>query len=751
MMETKLLNNNIKVFAYYPEWAIYDKKYFIEQIPVNKLTHILYAFMLPNPSQDDYNLWASNWSYPAKPYTPPPVVPEGTLVSQDEYAKNINITKLKTLKLKNPNIKILISVGGWSMSFNFSKIFADPILRNNFVISSVKFIIDNGFDGIDIDWEYPGVQGIGFNRISNDDPNNFAITLDALKKEFQKQNPNKKYEITVAMGTNPKVILNYKPILPYVDYILMMTYDYAGAWGNGGHLAALYPNPKQTDIDPEWNVSSALQNTLNIGCPLEKIVLGMPMYGRGWASIVPNDPNLPLFGNSTKGPAKTYSGNAGEPGLTDWKDLVNVIGKNGLVEYYDPDAKAYFAHNKVTGETWSYDRPETIELKTQYALSAGIAGIMFWELSEDTRNDLDNNLLERAVRILNDNNGDDNSNNSNNNNNNNSNGNNIDSINLSVTINLIQNTDKGGYGTISITNNGSLMDEWKLELITHNYNIVSLPSINMTNNDNRIILFGSSFGQGKTINSQLSYIGSGDLNTTSSTPGIIVVTKVTFQDSPKLDLTVKIKSIQFWGNGGNGEISITNNGPITLTNWSFQLTTQNFTIQNFWQLSMERSNNNNIIIKPASWQPTLNSGQTVTSGFSYSGMTEYLDASSITAGVKVFIDRNNIADPDAPLNLTVSIKSTSNWGTGGNGTITITNNGRLSISNWSFQLNTLNFVIQNFWTLTMKGTGSNITVGPPYWSTTLKPSETISSGFSYSGSSSILQAKSDPNIKLILN
>ena len=170
-----------KVFGYFSEWSIYGRNFSVEQIPVNNLTHIVYAFMLPNPNQNDFNIFKKNNSSLILPYYPPPGKPEGSLIAHDEYANKINITKLKTLKKTNPNIKILISIGGWTLSWTFSKIMKDKTLRTNLISSSVDFIIKNGFDGIDIDWEFVGKQGIGFNYVDekNDGPN-FVIFLILL-------------------------------------------------------------------------------------------------------------------------------------------------------------------------------------------------------------------------------------------------------------------------------------------------------------------------------------------------------------------------------------------------------------------------------------------------------------------------------------------------------------------------------------------------------------------------------------------
>jgi chitinase len=395
---TPKLASSKKVFAYFTEWSIYGLGYSVNMIPVSQLTHILYAFTLPQPSQADYNLLCANYAYPPKPYNAS--VPEATMIFQDPYASSINIANLIQLKANNPQLKILFSIGGWSFSWIFSTIAANPSLTQVLASSAVSFIIKNGFDGIDFDWEFPGVQGIGYNYVDpvNDGPN-FGKLLQAVRQEMDQQSPNYHLELTCAMGTNPVVINNLASTEPYLDYALLMCYDYFGPWGNGGHLSALYDHTGLT-LNSQFNGNSAVLNFEAIKFPLSKIVMGCPMYARGWAKIVPTNPAIPIFGQSISGPANSYSGVNGEPGLTFWKDLVGIVGTNGLTRYFDNVALVPYLHNSVTGETWTYEDDISIQYKAQYVVQNNLAGMMFWELSNDTRSG-NNNILSSAVSILN--------------------------------------------------------------------------------------------------------------------------------------------------------------------------------------------------------------------------------------------------------------------------------------------------------------------------------------------------------------
>lgn len=386
-----------KVMGYVAQWDMYDRKYPIETIPGDKLTHIMYAFCLPNPNQEDYNKLKEHYPFPPKPYYPPPQLPEGAFAIHDEYAFEQQVPALMALKQKYPHLKICISLGGWTLSWTMSKVMSTPSLRSQFIKSSVDAIIKYGFDGFDLDWEYPGKQGAGYNVVDEvNDKVNVATFFKELKAELKTRLPSKHIELSVASGANKKVIEQYKDSIQYLDYFNLMTYDFYGSWGNGGHLSGLYQNPQQGNPEDGFNIDAAVTSALTI-CPKEKLCIGVPFYARGWQSLQkdPNNPTAPIiFGVSTQGPGITKSQNAGgEPGLTCWKDLRDFIGKNNNIEYFDDVAKVPYVYNSTTGETWTYDNPKSIQFKIQYLKEKDLAGLIIWQLSDDVR-DGKNSLLD---------------------------------------------------------------------------------------------------------------------------------------------------------------------------------------------------------------------------------------------------------------------------------------------------------------------------------------------------------------------
>jgi chitinase len=388
---------NKKIFAYFTEWSIYARNYNINDISANKISHLLYAFMLPNPSQADFNLLMANYPFPPVPYNS--AIPEGTLVHHDGGAAYKNIPALQSLKAKNPHLKVLISIGGWSLSWILSKVCADTILRKRFVESSVSFIVKNGFDGIDIDWEYVGVQGPGYNYLDAvNDPLNFVLLLQDMRKEMDLKSPNKKLEITAATGANPTVLQNYKSAFAHLDYVLLMTYDYAGAWQReGGHQSGLYKNPADNNQPFGFNVDFAVKKVIELGCSKSKICVGSPLYGRGWSKLEGG-----IFGTVPAGysiAANSYSGVAGQPGVSSWRHLRDKIKDGTLIEYIDEIAKGAHAINPNTKETWSYDNIVTASDKANYVVDNDLAGVLMWELSDDVRDGTDS-LLDAIYTVF---------------------------------------------------------------------------------------------------------------------------------------------------------------------------------------------------------------------------------------------------------------------------------------------------------------------------------------------------------------
>jgi chitinase len=312
-----------------------------------------------------------------------------------------NFNQLRKLKQLYPQIRVLLSIGGWTESARFSDVAASPENRAAFVASCIdKFIHGNVapgisaagvFDGLDIDWEYPGRCGATCNFRPEDGAN-----FTALLAEFRAQLDDTEDEIFVATGVAtdllltiaaPASIYNSEPIRiseihEYLDWINLMTYDFHGGWESSGptnHHAHLQKSSCDAD-DATWG-ARAVDIYLTGGVPANKLLLGVPFYGRGWRGVpAVNDG----FCQEARGvPRGTY-----EKGVEDY----SVLAAAGKPSFHDEGTAAHWTFDGQ--EFWTFDDPQSLGWKVDYIQTQGLRGTMFWEMSGDS----DTGDLIRAQR-----------------------------------------------------------------------------------------------------------------------------------------------------------------------------------------------------------------------------------------------------------------------------------------------------------------------------------------------------------------
>jgi len=378
------------VIGYYPGWGIYGRGFEIADLPGGKLTHVNYAFanivggqcVLGDPWADvERHLPGDPWSGPG---------------SDAPYFGNFR--QLDLLQEQHPGLQTLISVGGWTWSGNFSDAALTPASRALFATSCADFMETYGFDGIDIDWEYPGGGGLASNTTRPEDPENFTLLLQALRSELDARGvaAGRHYLLTIAApaGLDKIAKLEVEQIHPLLDFINVMTYDMNGAWSPVSNFnAPLYASPGDPTSTPGVNADAALQNYLGRGVPPGKLVMGIPFYGRGVQGVA--DVNGGLFQSFTSVPFGTWDdGASGATGMFDYADIAtNYLNQPGVDAYRDTDAGVPWLHDPASGLFLSYDDPASLALKKQYVLDNGLGGVMIWEMS----NDLDDRLLDVLV------------------------------------------------------------------------------------------------------------------------------------------------------------------------------------------------------------------------------------------------------------------------------------------------------------------------------------------------------------------
>jgi chitinase len=316
------------------------------EIDATKLTHINYAFV----DVQDSMAWLTN-------------------ITTD----TVNFRILNKLKEVNPDLRILISIGGWTWSGNFSDATLTPQSREKFARTSADIVVDYDLDGVDIDWEYPNLPGDN-NVHRPEDKQNYTLMFEALRKELDERTKEtgKYYELTTAVGAFYAYIENTEmdKASEYLDYVNLMTYDFYTSGERAGHHSNLYP---PEDYEKDASAHKAVQQFLEAGVPAEKLVLGLPFYGRSWfmESGENRGINMPVR-SVTRGGGYTY--------IRD-----SLVNKKGFVRYWDEKAQAPYLFNSETNQLITYDDEESVKLKVEYVIENNMAGLMFWQYASDPK------------------------------------------------------------------------------------------------------------------------------------------------------------------------------------------------------------------------------------------------------------------------------------------------------------------------------------------------------------------------------
>ncbi|MEQ9376406.1 MAG: glycoside hydrolase family 18 protein [Imperialibacter sp.] len=332
-----------EIIGYVPGFrGLLDEK----AIDANKLTIINYAFV----DVKDSLAWLTNLE-----------------------TDSTNFRKLNYLKKDNPALKIVISIGGWSWSENFSDAVLTPSSREKFAKSGTKIVADYNLDGIDIDWEYPGLKGED-NVFRDEDKENFTLMFEAIRKELDALavTTGKKYIVSTALPCFPRLfeVTNMGEVAKHIDFVNIMAYDFYVAGDTVGHHSNLYPSE---NYEKENSGDKAVKTYIEQGVPAEKLVLGVPFYGRSWT--MKSSDNLGILRPRNE----VMRGN----GFTFIKD--SLMANPGFVRYWDDAAKSPYLFNAENNQLVVYDDESSLKLKCEYVNDNGLAGIMFWQYASDPK------------------------------------------------------------------------------------------------------------------------------------------------------------------------------------------------------------------------------------------------------------------------------------------------------------------------------------------------------------------------------
>ncbi|KAI0360781.1 hypothetical protein OH77DRAFT_1517210 [Trametes cingulata] len=340
--------------AYFTNWGIYGANFQPTDIDPTDLTHILYAFADVSPDTGAITL-TDSWADEQKHYPGD---------SWNDSGNNLYgcLKQLYLLKLQNRNLKVLLSVGGWTYSqYGHFGFVTDATKRANFVTSAVSMIENYGFDGIDIDFEYPSSDALatGFASLLT----SLRIAFDNLQVQKGDSTP---YELTAAVPAGSE---NYQylrvPIMnDALTYWNLMAYDYAGSWLSWTDNQANLYGGERTNVSTDRAIKWYLANGATAG----KINMGIPLYGRAF--------------ENTNGIGSSYSGigpGTIEAGVYSYK----VLPLAGAQVYENLTDVTSYSYDSTKRELVTYDTPHIASIKAQYVRDKGLAGSMFWELSTD--------------------------------------------------------------------------------------------------------------------------------------------------------------------------------------------------------------------------------------------------------------------------------------------------------------------------------------------------------------------------------
>ncbi|ELT96384.1 hypothetical protein CAPTEDRAFT_147492, partial [Capitella teleta] len=343
--------------CYYTNWSQYRPgtgKFIPSNIDVSLCDDLIYAFAFLSES---------------RPCTLTPI--EWNDDGSNGYEQ---FTSLKMLK---PGLRTLLAVGGWTMgTTSMTLMLSTQETRAEFVSSSIEYLRSRNFDGLDLDFEYPGSRGS-----PPEDKQRFASLVQELKAAYDeegRQTGQTPLMVTAALGAPKSVIDNgyqVEQICQDLDYISLMSYDFEGAWNPyTGHNAPLKVRSDQVGNDVYLNVEWVVNYLVEQGCPKDKLIIGIPTYGRAFSLI---DPSQTGFKAPTGGaaPAGPFTREAGFYGYYE------ICSSQGFTRVFDSESKVAYQYSD---SVWiGFDDRETVRKKAQWINQEGYMGAMIWSLDLD--------------------------------------------------------------------------------------------------------------------------------------------------------------------------------------------------------------------------------------------------------------------------------------------------------------------------------------------------------------------------------
>ncbi|XP_071550046.1 probable chitinase 10 [Panulirus ornatus] len=346
-----------KVLCYYTSWSVKRPgagRFEPESIDPFLCTHVVYAFA----TMEDYRL------APGEPGD----VGDGF--------KDGMYTRLMKLKEKNPNLKVMLALGGWAFgSKPFQELVSNQYRMNGFVYDSLDFLRTHEFDGLDVDWEYPR---------GPDDKANYVNLLKELRLAFEGEassTGNARLLLSAAVPASFEALASgydVPEISKYLDFINVMTYDFHGKWETQvGHNAPLLPMETTSSYNKKLTVDFSIREWKKEGAPAQKIMVGMPTYGRSFtlSDVAKFDIGAEVTGGGVQG---RYTQ---EAGFMAYYEVCDFLYEDNTTLVWDNEQQVPFAYrdNQWVG----FDDERSLEVKSDWLISEGLGGVMLWSVDMD--------------------------------------------------------------------------------------------------------------------------------------------------------------------------------------------------------------------------------------------------------------------------------------------------------------------------------------------------------------------------------
>ncbi|KAI8326751.1 glycoside hydrolase superfamily [Choanephora cucurbitarum] len=377
-LQARADRSNKVIVGYFPNW-LYGR-YLPSKIDFKRYTHINYAFAIQNSGGNP--IWQDTGVF-------------------DDYVQ-YGFPKLISLA-HQAGTKVLISVGGWSGSTGFSTMAASASSRKSFVQWNIDFVKKFNTDGVDIDWEYPNSVGAGCNAVSDQDVDNFNLLVKELREALDSNFPNSHKEISIAVHITPwggaTKSDDVSGFVPYVDRFHVMAFDVNGAWNSTSGPNA----PFRAEPGKGYSVGFAqgIEAWNAAGVPYNKLVGGIPFYGRAQTLTVSSNPTTqynpavspnPPLGDSLDGPwTNPYCSKDSSQASGVWLGLLSspTTAASPWIRHFDDITQTPWLYNPTNKQFISYDDPISLGVKTKYALDKGLAGLFVWSIEQDNGELLD--------------------------------------------------------------------------------------------------------------------------------------------------------------------------------------------------------------------------------------------------------------------------------------------------------------------------------------------------------------------------